>query len=144
MVNDTLKAAVFDQLGYDSADVPKFQVWREVTELYETLEDVTKHGANAGFGSFCYYSDTCQFAEDNMKHIVELAEQQAADFGQDILEMIQHFNCLTDNDRRPLYTQSQIGRVIFGGDTESDESTDILNALAWYALEETARQETES
>ena len=144
MVTDTLKTAVFDQLGYDSTNIPKFTVWKEVTELFETLEDVVKHGANAGFGAFCYYSDTCQFAINNMTEIVKLAEEQANDFGVGVLEMIQNFNCLRDHNRQPEYSQSEIGRVIYGGDTDSDAATSILNALAWYALEETARQETES
>jgi hypothetical protein len=32
-----------------------------------TLLDVARHGAQGGYGNFCYYSDTVQFYKKNKK-----------------------------------------------------------------------------
>ena len=132
MLTETLKQNVYSQLGYDNT-VTK-DVWEETKELFDTLEDVSKHGANCGFGAFCYHSDTVKFAVDNKKDILKLCQDLADDLGEDVISMIASFNCLKDMQLKP----SEIGAVIYGSDRDSDEAIQILNALAWFALEETA------
>ena len=134
MITETLKQNVYSQLGYDNT-VSK-DVWEETAELFDTLEDVSKHGADGGFGAFCYYSDTVKFAVDNKKDILILCQSLADDIGEDVLSMIAGFNCLKDMDLKP----SEVGAVVYGNDHDSDEAIQILNALAWFALEETAHE----
>lgn len=138
MLTETLKENVYSQLGYD--DTVSKKVWEATTELFDTLEDVSKHGADSGFGAFCYYSDTVQFAVDNKKDILTLCQDLADDIGEDVITMIAGFNCLKDMDLKP----SEIGAVIYGSDHDSDEAIQILNALAWFALEETANDHANS
>jgi len=114
-MNESLKQAIIEQLGYESIEDAK-----------DTLSDVASYGASAGYGQFIYHSDTCKFFQDNKSDIVELAEEQSEQFGQGILEMIAGFNSLIGN-----YSESEIGRVIFG----DDEDTQIENTMAWFALE---------
>lgn len=98
----------------------------------ESAIDVANHGIDGGFGGFIYHTETVKFAEDNKSLIMELAEEQAQEFGNDgALSMIASFNCL-NND----YNQSEIAHAIYG---EIEESTQVLNALAWYAAEEVCR-----
>jgi hypothetical protein len=102
----------------------------------ESAQDVVDHGAACGFGNFIYYTDTVVFTAKNRKTIVELAAQQAADFGDSSeIEMILSFNGLQHDD----LTSSDIARALYGRLTDDDKKTTIYNVLAWYALEEVSR-----
>ena len=101
----------------------------------ENLEDVTNHGAGSGFCGFTYYSDTIKFFRNNKKLIIELAENMAEDFGEDVLSMINNFNCLKDYE----LSNSQIGKVLYGRFSDSGDNVHIMNTLSWFALEEVAR-----
>lgn len=96
----------------------------------ESAEDICNHGINGGYGGFIYYSDTVPFFTRNRRAIIDLAKEQAADFGQGVLEMIAGFNCFAGD-----YTADEIGETLFGRDPD----TQIANGLAWYAGEEVAR-----
>ena len=41
----------------------------------EMAQDVTNHGASAGFGNFIYYKDTMKFTTKNKKAIIELCKE---------------------------------------------------------------------
>ena len=97
----------------------------------ESASDVSNHGIDGGFGGFIYHDDTVKFATDNKALIMELAEEQAQEFGTIDVMMIQGFNCLNGN-----YNLEEIQQAIYG---DSDDSTQVLNALAWYAAEEVCR-----
>jgi len=99
----------------------------------ESLEEVCRHGASGGFAGFTYYTDTVAFFKAHKGDILSLAKQQADDFGQGMLEMIQSFNCVGKD-----YSMDEIGEALYSGRGES--STFIRNAMAWYALEEVARE----
>lgn len=100
----------------------------------ETLEDVARHSADAGWSGFTYYADTLAFYKAHKADILALAQSMAEDFGQDMLEMIAGFGCLK-NDK---LTATDIGEALFSGRGES--ATTVRNAMAWFALEETARE----
>ena len=121
---------VIKQLGYDKLD----------EEVMSSLEDVTNHGAGVGFHGFTYYYNTVAFFKKNKKEIVELAENMVEDLGEDVISMIQNFNCLKD----ARFSSSQIGKVLYGRVSDSDDNTIIMNALSWFALEEVARYVCES
>ena len=102
----------------------------------EDLQNVLRcsSGAAGGFSGFIYYSETTQFAKKYRKQIVELLEEQAEYFGYSgPVEMVKKFNCLKGFDA----TEKEVARSLYGRPTDDD--TQILNALAWYALEEVAR-----
>lgn len=126
-MNQNLINAVVEQLGYDGIDA----------ECRDVLQDVSRHGADAGFGGFIYYADTCEFFESNRASIVELVKQYADDFGQDSISFVASFNWLGD-DRE---TRDEIGRAIYG--SLEDGGSLVANALAWFALKEVARHITE-
>lgn len=97
----------------------------------ELASDVTNHGASGGFIGFYYYSDTVSFAKRHKAVILDYAKQMADDLGEaGAMSLIASFNCLkmnADEVAEALYNQ------------RSDESTNVYNALAWFALEEVSR-----
>ena len=108
-----------------------FNAVNEICDLSENAADICEHGADAGFSGFIYYSDTWAFTNKYRASIIELLKDQAADFGMDWLEFLSSFNCLKD------YDSAEIAEGLF--DPESDCNCTVYNALAWYALEEAAR-----
>jgi len=100
----------------------------------ESLEDVCNHGASGGFSGFTYYTDTLSFYKVHKGDILDLAKEQAQDFGQGMMEMIAGFGCLKDSK----YSADDIGEALYSG--RGDAATDVRNAMAWYALEEVARE----
>jgi len=127
-----LIGAVIAQLNFQ----PRFSA--DFDDIDSTMRDIRNHGADGGFSGFIYYSDTCKFARDNMALIYSHAKNQAVEFGIDPLEMIAGFNCL--HGEFPAF---EIASVIHDDidDATRNDGADvaILNALAWYALEEAAQ-----
>lgn len=83
-----------------------------------------------------YYCEDCTvpFARRHLAAILLMAESQAADFGSEsVVAMIAGFNCLKD------YSAFEVEKVLMHPRADGDGSTAVLNALAWYALEETCR-----
>lgn len=105
----------------------------------ESLEDVARHGADAGWSGFTYYSDTLAFFKRHKADILALAKQQADDFGQGMIEMVRGFRCLGNNGK-PDWNEDEIADALYNPRSDSDASTQVQNAMAWYALEEVARE----
>lgn len=107
----------------------------------EQLADVARHGADAGWSGFTYYSETCQFYKAHKAEIIELAKQTADDLGESMIGMIRNFACLTSGqypNRKPDYTEDEIAEALYSG---RGECADVIrNAMAWFALEEIARE----
>jgi len=104
----------------------------------ENLEDIMRHGCDAGFAGLTYYSDTVAFYKRNRAAILELAKQQADDFGTDVISMIAGFNYLkSDDPQHKRELMDEIGRTLYGQVT--DDPMNVANALTWYAAEEVAR-----
>lgn len=102
------------------------------TEFKRQASDISNYGADCGVGGFSYYNDTVKFAKKNLTTIIEYAESMANDIGEgDAFAMIAGFNCLND------LTPGNVARGIYAPD--DDNKTQVLNALAWFALEEAAR-----
>lgn len=122
-----LQQKVIKQLGYDELD----------TDAAQTLKDMANYGIDGGFTGFIYYSETCKFFDDNKNLILESLENLAWELGEDMLNMITHFNCLMDNrTHEPLYTQTEIMNAIYN---ENDENETIIkNALSWAVAEQVA------
>ena len=112
-------------------------------EWDQTARDVTRGGADGGFHGFIFHKDTIPFAARNRDAILELARAQADDFGTEgEFAMIAGFRCLSDMK----LTQSEIARAVYDArkrtvrsEDDTTARTQVLNALAWYALEEVAR-----
>lgn len=105
----------------------------------ESVADVIDNGIDGGYGGFIYYSDTVGFYKKHKKDILKLAEELALELGEDMLSMIQHFNCLMDRQsKKPDFSQNEIGKAIYSFE-EFDGSRNILNAMAWFAAEEVCR-----
>ncbi len=102
----------------------------------ECAQDITNHGMQYGIGGFVWYSETVAFWRKNRKEILTLAELQASDFDEDVIEMVRSFNGLSDKGV-PDYTASEIGKAWYGRYDNNLDS--VYNALAWYAAEEIAR-----
>jgi len=119
----------------ESTNIPESLVRAVVRQMggwesfKESATDITHHGISGGFHGFIYYSDTIRFTKRNRKAIIEMASEQARDFGMGLVEMIKGFNCLKGA------TETEIVEGLAGSTTE----TLVPNALAWYAGEEVAR-----
>ena len=121
----------------DSTNIPESLVRAVVRQMggwesfKESAPDITRHGIDGGFHGFIYYRDTEPFAKRNRKAILEMASEQAKQFGSGLVEMIMGFGCFKHS--KP--TESEIVEALAGRGTE----TQVPNALAWYAGEEVAR-----
>ena len=130
---------VFKQLGFDSS----FSSSKlEDEELRSTLEDITNNGADGGFGGFIYYSETNKFARENMHLILDQVKELADNLGETPLEMISSFRSLKDDKLDPLEIASIIYERTSPESQADGTETVVLNALAWFALEEVARDQT--
>jgi hypothetical protein len=101
----------------------------------DSIEDVNAHGIDGGFSGFIYYSDTHAFAMRYRKLIVQMLEEQAADFGEEVTAMVRGFgvfrnSAMDADDLRDLY------KYLGGGKPEQGT---ITNVMAWYAAEEVCR-----
>jgi hypothetical protein len=109
----------------------------------DNLQDVVNHGADAGYPGFTYYKDTCEFYKNNRKEINQMVRDMASDLGEKPVEMVGGFGCLKAYNHKADKWEDQevydaIGTCLFGGKL-SEETTQVENALAWFALEEVAR-----
>lgn len=91
--------------------------------------------AQNGIPGFTYYSDTHNFALKNQKSIIELLENQAEDFGQDVVEMVANFgvfrNGMDKEEKKDLYK-------FLSGNKKGYETNSVLNVLAWFCVEHLA------
>lgn len=111
------------------ATVRKLGGWEDFTEC---AQDITEHGADAGFGQFVYYKDTCEFYAKNRAAIVGLANNIAIECSEDLTAMVRGFRCLGME-----YSGEEVGQTLYG--PKNKHQTQVANALAWLALEEVAR-----
>jgi len=132
MEYNNLKKSVINQLGINDEE-----------ELKQTLSDISTNGASGGFNGFIYYDETCKFAKENIKDIFDYAQEQAEQLGEGVYKMISSFNCLNGMDVKETEVASTIHLALKGVEDEQDNETQILNALAWYTLEEVAREEVD-
>jgi hypothetical protein len=95
----------------------------------ESAPDITRNGISGGYSGFIYYSETVAFAKRNRRAILEMASEQAREFGMGLVEMVKGFNCLK------AATETEIVEGLAGATDE----TQVPNGLAWYAGEEVAR-----
>jgi hypothetical protein len=134
-----LQTAIIEQLGYtvndfEDADSDAHE------EIMGTIDDIRNHGADTGWTGFTYYSDTVEFVKNNRKEIRELIREMAAETEHQAIEFIMSFNCL---DRADASQREAAGRFVYGGKYEESDNCAgeiVYNALAWFALEEVARQ----
>jgi hypothetical protein len=106
----------------------------------ETLEDISEHGADAGWPGFSYHSETARFFKTHKKDILSLVDQMADDFGMNKLEFVAGFVCLSrliESPKDKAEMLDEIGRCLYG--TPDHEDVLVPNALAWFALETVAR-----
>ena len=127
---DLIKA-VAEQMGYDYQD----------NEFWQAMSDVRKGGAEAGYGGFTYYTDTCGFFCKHRHMILTSLLEDVNEMGHDsIIDLMRTFPVLRDwgNDSN---FEPQVGSSLYGPDPENlDSEIDIViqNTLAWYALERVA------
>lgn len=99
----------------------------------DRLEDIVKYGIDGGFNGFIYYTETVAFFKKHRADIMDMAEEMAADLGEDVFAMIGGFGCLKDS-KLGAY---EISEALNG----RGENADIVrNAMAWFAAEEVARE----
>ncbi|NMZ63394.1 hypothetical protein HBN99_03540 [Pseudomonas oryzihabitans] len=98
----------------------------------ESACDIASHGADAGWGGFTYYKDTVAFTRRHKADITQMAREMSREFGSSsVYAFIAGFNCL-----RGFHEDDVDDGLNVRG---SKHTMDIHNALAWFALEETAR-----
>ena len=89
---------------------------------YNPFEDVASHGADTGWGGFTYTSECVEFFDEHEDTIMGMLQEAADDFGySNVQELVASFNRADMADTMDGYK----------------------NLLAWYALEEVARRETD-
>jgi hypothetical protein len=104
-------------------------------DLWDTLRDIVNHGAAGGVSGFIYTRGCCQFTLDNWSGIIAECRELWHGIGEPetLAQFIAGFNCLKG------YSAAEIEEVLMDPKDEGDNHDVVLNALAWFALEETAR-----
>ncbi len=104
----------------------------------DSLADVARYGAAGGFCGFTYYKDTSEFYRKNREEIKKLLGETAGNLGESSLSTVKNFVCLRDWK----VTEEEVATVLFGcfGEIDEEKEQQIENALAWFALEEIARE----
>jgi len=99
-------------------------------DLESLVEQVEADGyidASTGVSGFIYYSDTVKFTKQNLKSILSLLQEEAYQIGyESIIDHIASFGCLKG------ISKSEIELALL---TETDDTTQVYNALAWYCIE---------
>ena len=99
----------------------------------EHAKDIADNGADAGWSGFIYYSDTVPFGQRIRTYaraeLIELAEECGE---SSMFTMMSKWKCLEG------FSADEIAEGWYSGENEGAH-TAVMNALAWYALEETAR-----
>ena len=135
MMTETKKPSLINLI--ESTNIPESLVRAVVRQMggwesfKQSAPDITRHGISGGYHGFIYYSETVPFAKRNKRAISEMASEQAKEIGEGLVEMIMGFNCFKNS--KP--TEYEIIKALVG----CGISTQVPNALAWYAGEEVAR-----
>jgi hypothetical protein len=103
---DRLLDAIREQLGDD--------------EGYDSLKDVSEHGADAGYPGFSYTSDCVEFYNKHESDIWELARDSADSMG---------------------YDNPQALFATFNRKDMLSDPDQFKNLLTWFVLEEIAHEE---
>lgn len=107
-------------------------------ETYEELDNVSRCscGMAGGFGNMIYYKNTCAFFDEHKNLILEKLEEESFGLGYaNGLESINKFQCFKDEN---ITLQDMMTIDKEKGECEDFKHTQIKNALAWYAGEQTA------
>lgn len=92
---------------------------------------IAAHGAMGGWSGFTYYSDTVPFTVRHLRTLREYGREMADSIGADgFYSLVAGFNCLD-------LTTDEVADALH--DADHDSHTGVMNALAWFALEEAAR-----
>jgi hypothetical protein len=118
----------FSHAALASAVIRQCGGWDSFKEM---AADVANHGADGGFHGFIYYTETVKFAKAHKADILDYARQMADDLGESLYGMIGGFNCLK-------ISEGEAAEAIHNA--RSDDHTSVMNALAWFALEEVSRR----
>ena len=135
----TIKAFV------ESTNLPPALVRGVVAQLggWESFQHYSQNIANysvyGGFLGSTDYSDTVAFARKFKKEILELAKEQAKDFGESsAYTMMTRFGCFKDENLSADYLAELInGR--FNDDDATGLFTCVFDGLTLYAAKEVAR-----
>jgi hypothetical protein len=117
-----LTNAVIAQMDSPISMVWDGEHWSDENHFFDTMRDITNHGAASGFHGFIYYSETAAFYDANAELI---------------------WNSLCDDAEATGNTLLPIG-VIASFRTFINDEASFKNALAWYALERAANEVVES
>lgn len=128
-----LQANVLRQLSgirYHAGDLPP----PIEDDLFSTLEAITNHGSRYGFSGFIYTRDCVRFALDNWAGIMALARETLDAIGEPetVAQLVAQFQCVD-------VPSNSVEAVLIQPHYEDDDRDTVLNALAGFALEETAR-----
>ena len=128
--NKELTRAVCEQIGGDFHFDGDKLIFDDF--IKSQLETAYNHGADAGCTGFIYYSETLAFFDKNRALILERAKADAEALGENgIISFFKCFNCFKG------LNEDDIASGLYEADSENE--TTIKNGLAWYALEEVAR-----
>lgn len=99
-------------------------------DFAESAMDVANHGASDGtFGSFIYYTDTCEFFQNNRSTILRAFRDECEEIGEPMAQSLASFRCLNGD-----YPVGECESFLIGLEPDEDW-TQLENALSWWALE---------
>jgi hypothetical protein len=125
--------SVIIALGYH----PLHGTAKDFKELSGVFVDCSKHGADAGFTGFSYYTDTVSFYTKHRRDIINNMEHIAEKLETDVITMVLNFKEFRNNDYAP--NPSEVGKALWDTSINYSDYTELYNVFAWYTLEEVSR-----
>lgn len=101
----------------------------------DSVPDVNRLGASAGFAGFAYYTETVPFAYSYRGDIIKLLNSDAESQGYKITVMVMIFNWFRKNEMTVEEYDDLIGYLHY----KRCAFDSIPNLMAWYALETVCR-----
>jgi len=122
---DNLQNAVLTQLGYDELNEGSLKVLLDITVS-------GAYGADTNYCGFTYMESTSKFYDTNKKAIDALVLSSASRTGGTVIDLVSSESMVSTSKVESFF-------MGYGG----DDDVYIKNALAWFALEDTAHKLTE-
>jgi hypothetical protein len=94
--------------------------------------DAAHHGASAGWPGFTATRDCIQFAKKHRKLIVEHLVQWSESFDENVIVSMREWKYLKQWQVHEL----SIAAALTGGKWDEEQDGEVLEQLAWFALEE--------
>jgi hypothetical protein len=108
------------------------QISKDKEYAKQCAVDASRHGADGGFPGFTMTVDCVKFAKKYRELIVEEIVEMSESCGENVLTYMREWKYLKQLEIAEL----SIAAALTGGEWDLDEDDQVLEQMAWFALEQ--------